>query len=485
VSEEEAKPEVPSAPILRGLRTMAIVRWVLLGTVALVAALTWWIYVFHAPGHVAGPDKYYCPMHPQIRSAAPGTCPICFMKLEPIPEERMGQKAPPAEAPPPPPPPPGETPQGLSSVMLTLERRQAVGVATAPATKRAVSRELRLPAVIEAPEKAVSEVRVRTAGFVERVASVETGQRVQAGQPLLWIYSPDILRAEEELLTARRLAEQSSVPAGLTGSAANGADNGSSGHALGAQVSDAARQRLLLLGVHETDIDRIVQQGRAERVVPVRATGSGVVTARQVSVGSYATPEMLLFQVTDLSKVWASATVSVEDVARVTPGVRGRFVSRGKQAAYEVEASLVEPQVSSETRSGRVRFVASNKDDTLRPGDIGEVIVSLPMEELVLVPRDAVIDVGNVRYVYVERSAGLFVPKAVETGPLVGDERAVLHGVEAGALVVTRGAFLLDSESRLGAAVAATPEPGAGAPAPTAAPPAMPHDHAHGHEAAP
>ena len=332
---------------------------------------------------------------------------------------------------------------GLADVMLTLERRQSIGVGTAAATRRAVSRELRLPTLIEAPERAVSELRVRTPGFVERVAPVETGQRVTAGTALVYLYAPEILRAEEELFTAKRLD-----------ALALGVDAGTPAHAgLGDDITRSAEQRLLLLGVDRGDVERIVKSGKAERVVPLRAPSSGVVTARNVSVGTYATPETMLFQITDLSKLWATATVAPEDLALIAVGTRADFLVRGQGGRHPVEATLVEPLVASETRTGRVRFVAKNPDGALRPGDIGEVRLTLPSEPRLLVPRDAVIDHGTYRYVFVEQAQGVFSPRVVEIGPLFGEERAISSGLDDGARVVSRGAFLLDSESRLEASL--------------------------------
>lgn len=432
---------------------MAIVRWVLLIMVAAVAAGTWWVLVLHSEETQQGVARFYCPMHPQIRSPAPGNCPICFMTLEPIPDEHKGH------APKPAPSGPVEHAKPLASVMLSLERRQAIGVSTVPVTRRRVARELRLTAVIEAHEKAVSEVRVRTPGFVERVAPVETGQTVKAGQPLVWLYSPEVLRAEEELLAARRLR----VPASDAGP-------GRSGDDFGDRVENAARERLRALGLSNADIDRVVSEGQAQRLFPIHS-GGGVVTARNVSVGTYATPEMLLFQVTDLSRVWASASVPSEELAQVPKGTHGEFRSRGSQRVYEAEAELVEPRVSTDTRAARVRFSVENADPRLLPGDGGEIVAKLAEKEHTLVPRDAVVDVGNARYAFVEQSDGLFVPRQVELGPLIGEERVIERGLEPGERVVSRGLFLLDSESRLQASLAPTPATSvAPAPAPSPSP---------------
>ena len=454
MTRESERPEaaVP-VPGARGLRVMAIVRWILLILVAFVAAGTWWVLVVRSQDSAERAPRFYCPMHPQIRSPVPGTCPICFMTLEQIPDEHAKHSGAPVSSAP-------EATRPLASVMLTLERRQAIGVATVPVTRRAIARELRLPAVVEALEKAVSEVRVRTPGFVERVAPVETGQSVVPGQVLLWLYSPEVLRAEEELLAARRLR-------GPTPDAGRRDD-------FGGQVESAARERLKALGLSNADIDRVVDKGQAERLFPIHS-GGGVVTARNVSVGTYATPDMLLFQVTDLTRVWASASIPAEELGQVPVGTRAEFRSRGNQRVYDAEALLVEPRVSADTRSARVRFGVKNGEPRLLPGDGGEIFTKLPEREQILVPRDAVVDVGNARYAFVERTNGVFVPRAVETGPLIGEERVIERGLEPGELVVSRGLFLLDSESRLQASLAPkgtsnepAPMPPAPAPAPSA-----------------
>ncbi|MBK8169028.1 MAG: efflux RND transporter periplasmic adaptor subunit [Sandaracinaceae bacterium] len=440
------EPSATPTDSARALRIMAVVRWCLLAAVALVAAFTWWHYSLDSRPRETGPAKFYCPMHPQIRSAVPGTCPICYMTLGPIPTERQAAtNAPPeASAPTHVHSEPGDMPADLAPVMLTLARRQSVGVVTSIATQRAASQELRLPAVIEASENAVSEVRVRTQAFVERVANIETGSHVRAQQPLLWVYSPEIVRAEEELLTARHLRASESS----SGTTTDGV------HSLGDAVSAAARERLALLGVHASDIDRILRLGHAERLIPIRAPASGIVLERNVVLGTYATPEMTLFRVTDLRHVWVSATAAADELRTVTLGMRGTFTSRAARRDYDVEVALIEPEVSSATHTGIVRFVAANPDAELRPGELGEVRISLEASARVLVPRDAVVDVGNGQYVFVETSDAVFTPRVVEVGALIGEERTILRGVVAGQRVVSRGTFLLDSESRLRAALA-------------------------------
>ncbi|NUP12180.1 MAG: efflux RND transporter periplasmic adaptor subunit [Polyangiaceae bacterium] len=290
--------------------------------------------------------------------------------------------------------------------------------------------------MLEAPESAISEVRVRSAGFVEQVAPIETGAKVKAGEALLWVYSPDILRTQQELLTARALS---------SGGAPAVHDD--------AEMVDAAKTRLELLGVGRGVSNQVLAKGKSVRAIPVSAPKTGIVTARNVSLGAYVTPETMLFQITDLSTLWVSATAETADVALLAPKTRARFESR-RGTAIDVEALLVEPRVAARTRTATVRFLAKNDDASLLPGDIGEVVVPTTDEEQVVVPRDAVVDTGAQTYVFVEKSPGRFTPRAITAGPIVGNDRIVKSGVEPGEAIVVRGAFLLDSESRLQGALA-------------------------------
>ena len=411
---------------------MAIVRWLLLIALAGLAVGTWWRLGSGMEKENGGEAHFYCPMHPQIQSPSPGTCPICFMNLEPLPKGGIVPTGAPVD-------PTASEPASMpgSDVMLTLERRQASGVATKKVERRSIARELRLPAVVEAPQSAVSEVRVRSAGFVEYVAPIEIGMKVKAGETLGAIASPEIIRAQAELLTAKAIA---------TGAATDT-------HHDDTAMLEAARRRLELLGVGRRASDRVLADGKTARAIGVSAPRAGVVTARNISLGGYVTPETTLFQITDLSKLWVSATVGTGDLEALRSAKRGSF-SRRSSSPLDVEVLLVEPSVGARTRSATVRFSVANDGGAIVPGEIGEVLVSLPAEQRLVVPRDAVIDVGLKQYVFVEKSGGLFSPRTVVAGPMIGNDRVIESGLEPGAVIVVRGAFLLDSESRLQGALA-------------------------------
>jgi len=454
--QETEKLDEHLGPSPRSLRAMGVVRWAILLAVTAVAAFSVWRY--WGPGSAALPahreDLYYCPMHPQIRSPDPGECPICHMTLEPIPVERMqpvaptstmgspdagsdGGAAPDAVAALSPPP-------GVVPVVLSLERQQLIGMTTALVVRRTLGQQLRVPGVVEAPENAAAQVHVRTPGFLERVEVRQSGVRVARGQTLAWIYAPEIYQAQQELLTARRWAG-APAEAGLMESGPN-------------DVLQAARRRLQFLGLADGDIDEVLRRGAAMRAVPIRAPIGGYVTRYAAVLGQYATPEMALYELSDLSRVWIVASLYERDLARISRGSAAQFVAAGESAPpVAARVDLIEPSVGAETRTARVRLSVPNPAMRLRPGQYGDVSFALPGASSLVVPRDAVADTGVAQYAFVDAGGGRFEPRRVRTGVLLGDDLEVIDGLREGERVVARGSFMVDSESRLQAALAESP----------------------------
>lgn len=447
------------APSRRALRTMAVVRWVLLALVTLVAAYTTWSYWGPERDEHAGHQeaRYYCPMHPQIRSPDPGECPICHMTLEPIPEDRRGTStAARAE------PPPANAPPSTTIVTLSEEKQRSVGLATSLVESTNLGDRLRVPGVITAPETGLAQVRVRAPGFVEQVAVRQTGVKVSRGQPLAYIYSPDIYRAQEEYLAASRWSEG----AAQTGGKAPGAGD----------LAGAARRALELLGMTAADIDGITKAGKPLRAIAVRAPAAGVITSFNALLGSRADPEMVLYEIADLSSVWVVASLHEHDVNAMKVGMEAHFTITSQEEPLTGRVELIEPILEEATRTTRVRIVVVNDDGRLRPGQFGEIEFTLPGSLGLSVPRDAVIRTGEHEYVYVATAPDRFEPRLVRTG-LARDGRVqVLSGLAEGERVVTRGSFMLDSESRLKASLATAPtSSGSRASAPLAPPTA--HEH--------
>jgi Cu(I)/Ag(I) efflux system membrane fusion protein len=431
------------------IKAMAIVRWGLVVGAAAAALWTWSPYVLGqrfggAPAGSQGARiQYRCPMHPQIVSDDPGECPICHMTLQPVAQT----SAAPAQVRPSPPPvaadagaaQPGSVPPGTTSITLTFDRVQSIGVRTALAQEREGPGALRVTATVQASEQGAAEVHVRAAGFVERISVRETGVRIAAGQELFGLYSPEVLQAETELCAAKGFGEA------------------------GARSVEAARRRLELLGMPARAIDEVVAKGEPMRVIPVSSPAGGFVSKKSVVLGSYVTPEMALYDVIDLAKVYVVADVFQRDAAGVRIGTEGRFtLAQRPDRAFRGSVDLVYPEIDPQARTTRVRMQLRNEKLELRPGQYGEVELSLAGARAVVVPRDAIVDTGRSTYVFVDEGGGRYTPRVVRVGHEIDEAVEVVAGVSAGDRVVSGATFLVDSESRLQASLTQLGGAGAG-----------------------
>ena len=496
--EPAEEPEKPP----RGVHVMAIVRWVILVLAGLGAVGAWWS--FACGGRQSSSSvavKYQCPMHPQIVQDTPGECPICHMTLEPVSPDRLKPATPGSGAPAVPPTPspggpsaepassgeqakvytcpmhpevisdkpgrcpkcgmdlvpkppapgpdagapaggttaslaPGSTPPGTTAITLALDRLQAIGVRTSVVEEQPAAASIRATALVQASEGNVAEVHVRAPGFVESIAVRETGVKVKRGQGLVAVYSPELYQAQAELLATKNWP--------IFGDAGTSARD------------EGARRKLELLGVGPSVADRVMATGKPIRSISLSAPINGVITKKNVVQGSYVTPEMMLYEIIDLSQVWVVASLFQQDAARVGLGTTGRFVSSNRPTLVaEGKIDLVYPQIDPEARTSRVRMQVANDKLGLLPGEYGNVEFSVEPGQVLLVPRDAVIDTGRERYVFVEESPGRFAPRIVALGSELGDQTEIRAGLRPGDKVVSGATFLIDSESRLQASLAA------------------------------
>ena len=435
MTSNDHPPEAPAGPP-RGVRTAAIVRWVLVALTAVVAVGT---IVHFAGAHLGGGTKpgamlYTCPMHPAIVQDHPGECPICGMTLVPKLDGKV--QAAPSSHPVP----------GLAGVDLTPERVQLIGMKTAVVKREALGGELRATGTIEASERGLAQVTTRFAGWIQTLKVAATGERVRRGQVLATIYSPDVLRAEQELLVTRGWT---------SGASAGGAHEHD---APVASLEDSARRRLELLGISPQEIDEIVKSGKAAEAIAIRSPVEGFVVAKNAVVGVAVQPGTVLFQVADLSTVWVTADIYEQDVARVHIGQRARFELGAFPGDMHVgKVQFVYPTLDPLSRTLKVRLEFRNRFDRtgprLRPGMFGTVHLDLPATTGLVVPAEAVVDTGVTHYLFVSKDGGHFEPRQVGIGARLKDRVEIASGVAEGETVVTTGNFLVDSESRLRAAI--------------------------------
>jgi Cu(I)/Ag(I) efflux system membrane fusion protein len=256
------------------------------------------------------------------------------------------------------------------------------------------------------------------------------------------VYSAELLSAQQAILAAPPPA---AGPRGQPVVGAFGLDLG---------------KRLELLGMARQDVEALRATGQIRYAQPVRAPIDGWVVRRGAYAGQYVQPGVELFQLVDLSTVWLLVDVYEDDLPRVRVGQRARLTVPARPGeAFTGRVDYLYPAVNPETRTLRARVVLRNEGLALRPGMIGDVVLEgTPVDGLV-VPAEAVVDTGDRRYVFVARDGGRFEPRLVRTGLRAGDALQVLDGVADGERVVTTASFLVDSESRLRAAVDAFTSP--------------------------
>jgi Cu(I)/Ag(I) efflux system membrane fusion protein len=389
-------------------------------------------------------------MHPNRTSNDPNArCPDCGMKMEPRPATSAagppagpGVAAAPAAAP----------VSGLSPVDLTPERIQLIGMKTATAKREALGGELRTVGVVAPSERGLAQITTRFSGWIQKLLVSETGERVKRGQALALIYSPDVLRAEQELLVAAGWNASGGPDAKPTHADLHGGDS------LTAGLAANARRRLELLGISSQEIDDVLRTGKAVEAIAIRSPAEGYVVAKNAVVGVAVQPGTVLFEVADLSQVWVTADVYEQDISRIHVGQPARLeLSAFPGESHTGKVRFIYPVLDAGNRTLRVRLEFKNRSDRngprLRPGMYGTVYLDLPSTTGLTVPAEAVVDTGEAHYLFVAQAAGHFEPRLVKTGGRVNGRVEILSGVSEGETVVTTGNFLVDSESRLRAAI--------------------------------
>jgi membrane fusion protein, copper/silver efflux system len=356
-----------------------------------------------------GKTYWTCAMHPEVRKDEPGNCPICGMQLI---EEREGPAPAAAEA-------------GSGVVQIDPRMAQNLGVRTAAVTRGEFAHSFDATGAVEVDERLMFAAESRAEGWVEQLSVRAVGDPVKKGQTLAGVYSPELYSAQEELLLAAR-----SKDAGLIA---------------------ASRQRLLLLGMYEGQVDAVLASGRAERRVRVVAPSSGVVTELNAREGQKVMPGMPIARIADLSRVWITVEVPESLASWVKPqGKAQASLSALPGRRFDGQVDYVYPGLDTATRTLRARLVFANKDGALKPGMYANVaILAGTQRNALLVPTEAVIRTGKRTVVIVAESEGRFRPTEVTLGPEHEGTMVILAGLEEGQQVVTSGQFLIDSEASL------------------------------------
>lgn len=431
-----------------------------------------------APSATAKAAQYHCPMHPTFVSDKPGDCRICGMKLVPMEsgsqarprsvlyyrspmdpsvrsatptKDSMGMEFVPVYAED---VAPVSDVQGRAVLTLSAQTRQMLGVRSVVVRSVPRLRVIRTVGRVTVDERRLHHIHTKYEGFVEHLHVDFTGKFVRRGEPLLSIYSPELVATQREYLLAYR-AQKRLAESGIPSVAQGGVD-----------LLEATRQRLLFWDIRPADIAAIEKTGQVMRTLDLYADISGYVVQKMAFHGMRVTPADTLFDVADLTQLWVLADVYESDLPSVRIGMEAEIsvpYLPGKK--WRGPVTNIAPTVEEKTRTVKVRIEVVNRGEELKPDMFADVLLEADLGTGLVVPEDAVINAGQRLLVFLDREGGRLEPREVQTGPRISEGFVVLSGLAEGDRVVTSANFLVDSESSLKAAIASLAPSGSPAPA--------------------
>ena len=383
-----------------------------------------------ADGHVGHTILYYQdPQDPKYHADKPGLNPETGNTLEPVYAD-----ATPAV-------PPG-------AIQISPERQQLIGVKFATVELSGQARSIRSVGKVTFDETRVAHVHTRIDGWIEKVFVDFTGDFVKQGQPMLTIYSPEMLASQQELLLAARARDLM-----RDNPLASAAEHGNS-------LFEAAKRRLELWQLKDDEIDQVLKTGQTIHSITLYAPASGFVTERKAFPNQKVTPDSDLYTITDLSRIWIVADVFESDITSIKVGDTAYVqFPNGNTPSLGAKVTYIQPQVDPMTRTLKVRLDAPNPGLRMKPDMFVNVEFGIAGAKELVVPAEAVLDTGDRQTVFVDLGNGYLEPRQVVVGERYGDRVAITRGLAAGERVVSSGTFLIDSESQLKAAAS-----GMGAP---------------------
>ena len=325
-----------------------------------------------------------------------------------------------------------------TAITVPASQQRDLGITFGTVDVRPLVAETRATGVVTFDERRLAQVAPKFGGFVERLYVNATGQPVSRGAPLLDIYSPDVLAAEQELLLAgqlQRVIGQSNVP-GVPASTVD--------------LVAAAKRRLELWDISSAQLDEVLRTGQPRRAFTLYAPAAGVVVTKNVIEGQAIAAGQPLYTIADLSDVWIDVQLREADAAAARTGAGADVEITGLSGqVFQGRIDYVYPTLDTTSRALRARLVVSNTGGTLKPGMYATVHLRTAARSALTVPMSAVLRTGTRNVVFVDMGGGRLAPTEIEVGSTAGDYVEVLAGLEPGQRVVTSAQFLLDSESNL------------------------------------
>ncbi|MEJ2007590.1 MAG: efflux RND transporter periplasmic adaptor subunit [Acidobacteriota bacterium] len=333
-------------------------------------------------------------------------------------------------------------PAKLAALQLSPQRLQRIGVTSGEVQTKELTNEIRAVGNVAVDERLVAYVQTRFSGWIQKVYANSTYQYVRKGQPLFTIYSPELVTTEQEYLLARKnrdLLAASTVPG-----VASGADS----------LLTAARERLKQWEIPSREIQNLESTGQVRHDLEIDSPVSGYITQYNALPNLYVQPATRLYTITDLSTVWVYAEVFQSDVSQIHRGDPATITTDAYPGqTFYGRADFIYPDVNMNTRTVKVRLVFRNPGLKLTPGMFVNVSLKIPLGRHLAIPTSGVFHTGTRNIVFIDHGGGYLAPRDVTLGQQAGNDYVVLKGLKPGERVVTSANFLIDSESRLQAAL--------------------------------
>lgn len=354
-----------------------------------------------------------CSMHPQIRQDKPGKCPICAMDL--IPLKTSGT---------------ADASVDPDAIQLSEEAAALANIQTTTVSRSNPVKEIRLYGTVKPDERLLRTLVSHVSGRIETLSVNYAGESVSKGQIIASIYSPDLLNAQQELLEAGKLES----PALLA----------------------AAREKLRLWKLTDAQIAAIEQSGEASPIVNITANAGGIVVTKRVEQGNYVGQGDVLFDLADLSSVWAVFDAYEQDLHFLKTGDRVEYTLQTLPGrTFSGRISFIDPILDKTTRTVKVRVETPNPKLELKPGMYAGAVVKSSLKhkgDEIIIPKTAVLWTGKRSIVYVKQpdtDVPAFRLREIELGASLGEEYVVLSGIDEGEEIVTGGAFVIDASAQL------------------------------------
>jgi membrane fusion protein, copper/silver efflux system len=326
-------------------------------------------------------------------------------------------------------------------VQITPEKQQLIGVKYEQVEAGGGSRTIRAVGKVAIDETRIGHVHTKVEGWIDKVFVDFTGKLVEKGQPLLTIYSPDMLASQRELLLAAKakiVMKDSALPSSFDQSES---------------LLLATRRRLELWDLSDAQIDQVLKTGEPIKNITLYSPMSGYITDRKAFPQLKIMPDTDLYTIVDLSHVWIMADVFEYEAPNIRLGQTAHVsLDAIPGRTFNARIDFLQPQVDPMTRTLKVRLNMDNPGLMLKPDMYADVEFVVGIPSRLTVPADAVLNAGERQTVFIDRGNGYFEPRQVKTGEREGDRIQIISGLSGGERVVTSGNFLIDSESQMKAA---------------------------------